>query len=186
LIVYASTVVAYVGVFLAAAVEGEAVFVAASVAVAMGRLNAWGVLVAGAFGGAAGDQFFFYAFRGRLSSWLDRFPRLKPRRAALELLVRRFAVPLAASIRFLPGLRIAIPAACADAKMSPLLFSVLNLAGAFAWAGAILGLISWAGPTVLTRVGVGGRVAFAVPAIFVVLLFLALRRVKLGRTGSSS
>ena len=158
-------------------------FVAASVAVAMGRLNAWGVLVAGAFGGAAGDQFFFYAFRSRLSSWLDRFPRLAPRRAALQQLVRRFAVPLAASIRFLPGLRIAISAACADAKMSPFLFSALNLAGAFAWAGAILGLISWVGPTVLTRLGMGGRVALAVPVIIVVFVFLALRRVTLDRTG---
>jgi membrane protein DedA with SNARE-associated domain len=185
-IVFEIMALAYVGVFLAAAVEGEAVFLAASVAVATGRLNAWGVLVAGALGGAAGDQFFFYAVRGRLSPWLDRFPRLTPRRAALQHLVRRFAVPLAAATRFLPGLRIAIPAACADAKMSPYLFSALNLAGAFAWAGAILGLIAWAGPTVLTRFGVGGRVAFAVPVIIVLVLFLALRRVTLDRGGSAS
>lgn len=98
---------AYVGVFLAAAVEGEAVFVAASVAIATGRL------------------------------------------------------------------------------MSPFLFSALNLAGAFAWAGAILGLIAWAGPTALTRLGVGDRVALAAPVIIVVSLFLALRRVTLDRAGSA-
>jgi membrane protein DedA with SNARE-associated domain len=59
---------AYFAVFLAAAVEGEVVFVAASVLVAMGHLNLVGVFVAAALGGSAGDQFFFYALRGRLRS----------------------------------------------------------------------------------------------------------------------
>src|SRR5258705_10127193 len=128
---------AYLGVFLAAAIEGEVVFVAASIAVAAGRLNAWGVLLAGALGGAARDQFFFYAFRGRLARWLDRFPRLTRRRDQLAFLVRRHAIVLAASSRLLPGLRIAIPVACACANVSPLLFSTLNLASAIVWSASI-------------------------------------------------
>lgn len=71
---------AYLGVFVAEAVEGEAVFVAASVAVATGRLSYSGVLVAGALGASAGDQFFFYAFRGPMRHWLDRVPSLRRHR----------------------------------------------------------------------------------------------------------
>jgi membrane protein DedA with SNARE-associated domain len=168
---------AYAGVFLAAAIEGEVVFVAASIAVAAGRLNGWSVFLAGALGGAAGDQFFFYAFRGPLSRWLERFPRLTRRRDALAGLVRRYAVALAASSRLLPGLRIAIPVACAYAKVPPLLFSVLNGISALVWSASILGLIAWAGPAALTRLGIGGRAALIVPALAVLLVFLALRRV---------
>ena len=54
---------AYIAIFVAAAVEGEIVFVVASAAVAAGRLDAAGVLVAGALGASAGDQFFFHALR---------------------------------------------------------------------------------------------------------------------------
>ena len=167
----------YLGVFLAAAIEGEVVFVTASVAVAAGRLDPWSVLVAGALGGAAGDQFFFYACRGRLAGWLDRFPRLTRRRDALVALVRRYAVVLATTSRLLPGLRIAIPVACACANVPPLLFSTLNFAGALIWAASILGAIAWLGPHALTSLGLGGRALFILPAIVVLLVFIVLRRV---------
>jgi membrane protein DedA with SNARE-associated domain len=170
---------AYIGVFVAAAVEGEVVFVAASVAVAAGRLNPWSVLLAGALGGAAGDQFFFYAFRGPLSRWLDRFPRLTRRRNELAVLVRHYAVALAASSRLLPGLRIAIPVACAYAKVPPLLFSTLNGISALVWSASILGLVVWAGPNALSALGIGGKAALIVPAIVVLLIFVGLRRITL-------
>src|SRR5262249_1719355 len=155
------------GVFLAAAIEGEIVFVAASLAVAAGRLNGWSVFVAGALGGAAGDQFFFYAFRGRLARWLDRYPRLIRRRDPLSHLVQRHAVLPPATSRLLPGLRIAIPVACAYANVSPLLFSSLNLVSALVWSASILGIIAWGGPTALASLGLGPRAAFILPAILV-------------------
>src|SRR5947208_1259471 len=94
---------AYAGVFLAAVVEGETVFVVASVAVATGSLGYWGVLVSGALGASAGDQFFFYAFRGPLRHWVDRLPGLRRRRDAIANHVRRHGISLAALCRFLPG-----------------------------------------------------------------------------------
>ena len=108
-----SVALIYAGIFIAAAVEGEMVFVAASVSVALGHLDFWGVLIAGALGGSAGDQSFFYAFRGPFKEFMDRFPRLASKRNAIGRLVETYAIPLAAACRFLPGLRIAIPAACA-------------------------------------------------------------------------
>jgi hypothetical protein len=45
------------------------------------------------------------------------------------------------------------------------------------WSASILGLIAWAGPAALTHFGIGGRAALIVPAVAVLLVFLALRRV---------
>ena len=67
------TFATYGGICAAAAIEGEVVFIAASVLVAAGKLSAAGVIVAGALGAAAGDQFYFYLLRGRVDGW--RWPR---------------------------------------------------------------------------------------------------------------
>ena len=62
----AGTLVTYGGICAAAAIEGEVVFIAAAVLVAAGKLSQVGVVVAGALGAAAGDQFYFYLLRGRV------------------------------------------------------------------------------------------------------------------------
>ena len=172
---------AYIGVFVAAAVEGETVFVIASMAVATGRLSYLGVLVAGALGGSAGDQFFFYAFRGPLRGWLDRFPTLRRRRDGIAERVRRHAIVLAACCRFLPGLRIAIPVACAATGVSPRVFSPISVASAFVWAAVILGLVASAGPAALDDLGVARNWALAISAGVVLLVFFGLRRIRLDR-----
>ena len=170
---------AYLGVFAAAAIEGEAVFVAASVAVATGRLSYAGVLVAGALGASAGDQFFFYAFRGPMRYWLDRVPSLRRRGDAIAAQVRRHSIPLAASCRFLPGLRIAIPVACAGAGVSPLVFSPISVLTSFVWAAGILTLVASAGPAALDNLGLARNWALGLSAVAVLLLFVALRRITL-------
>ena len=174
---------AYAGVFVAAVVEGETVFVIASLAVATGSLNYWGVLVSGALGASTGDQFFFYAFRGPLGHWIDRLPGLRRRRDALASHVRRHAIPLAASSRFLPGLRIAIPVACAAAGVPPYVFSPISLAASFVWAAAILGLVAAAGPAALDDLGLARNWTLAVSACVVLLVFFALRRITLDSPG---
>jgi membrane protein DedA with SNARE-associated domain len=170
----------YAGVFVAAAVEGEIVFVAASVNVALGHLNFWGVLIAGALGGSVGDQFYFYAFRGPLKHLMERFPGLARKRDALGSIVESYAIPLAAACRFLPGLRIAIPAACASTSIPAPLFTTISLISAFGWASAILGLISSAGPAAMNRLGMARNWALGVSAILVLGLFIVLGRITLG------
>jgi membrane protein DedA with SNARE-associated domain len=175
-----STALIYLGIFLAAAVEGEVVFVAASVSVALGHLDRWAVLVAGALGGSVGDQCFFYAFRGPLRPFLDRFPGLANKRKAIGRLIEEYAIPLTAACRFLPGLRIAIPAACAQSSLPAPLFSAISLLSAFGWAAAILGLITGAGPAALHRLGMARNWALGASAIVVLGLFIALGRITLG------
>jgi membrane protein DedA with SNARE-associated domain len=168
---------AYVTVFLAAALEGEVVFIAASIAVATGRLNYYGVLIAGALGGSAGDQFFFYAFRGPLRHWLDRIPALHRRGEAIAARVRSRSIALAASCRFLPGLRIAIPIACGTAGVSPIVFTPLSMLTSFIWAAAILTIVGRAGPAAFDALGLARKGGLVVSAIVVLLVFAALRRI---------
>jgi membrane protein DedA with SNARE-associated domain len=137
-------------------VEGEIAYIGAAALVAQGQLNPVGVLVSGALGAAIGDQAFFYLFRGRLPRWLARYPSLQQKAAPLVGRVRRHDALMVLLIRFAPGLRIAIAAACAWVDVSPLKFSVLNLLSAFVWAFALLVLVGWLGPTCLAQYGLGG------------------------------
>lgn len=151
----ASGLLPYAGVLLAAIVEGEVAYIGASTLVAHGSLNPLGALVAGAFGASIGDQAYFYAFRGRLPRWIARFPALSQRAAPLVDRVRRHDSLMVLLIRFSPGLRIAIAAACAWVDVAPLKFSALNLLSAFAWAAALLVAVGWLGPAGLSRLGLG-------------------------------
>jgi membrane protein DedA with SNARE-associated domain len=160
----------YCGVALAAIVEGELTYVAAAALVAEGRLHPLGVMVAGAFGAAIGDQAYFYLFRGRLPQWLARYPSLERKTAPLVERVRRHAALMVLLIRFAPGLRIALAAACAAADVPPRTMSVLNLLSAFVWAAALLVLVAWLGPAYLAQFGLAGwRGALAVGLTLLVL-----------------
>jgi len=159
---------ACLGVFAAAAIEGEVVFIGAAVLVSAGKLNALAVGISGALGAAAGDQVFFYALRGRLSGWLSRVRPLAARRESIVSRVRRHQVLMILVIRFAPGLRIAITAACAYAGVPALRFTVLNLISAFGWAAAILTVVSRAGPGVLQHAGITGLWGAIVPAVLLV------------------
>jgi membrane protein DedA with SNARE-associated domain len=160
---------AYVFVFVAAVIEGEVVFVGASVLVQMGRLSALGVYMAAALGGSIGDQLYFYFLRGRLG-WLDRFPTWSRRRDRIISRVRQNASTMILACRFLPGLRVAIPAACAYAEVAPLRFTTLSLVSSFAWAAAIMSFIAWLGPASFAELGIRAWWTPIIPAS-VVLLF---------------
>ena len=160
---------AYGAIYLAAIVEGEIVFVAAAVLVSSGQLEMLPVLVAGALGAATGDQAYFYVFRGRVEGWLARFRPVAARREIIAARVSRHRSLMILSLRFAPGLRIAIAAACAYARVPALQFSTLNLISAFVWAAALLSLITWIGPATLEHVGLRGIWSALVPAVLVVL-----------------
>src|SRR5207247_2627413 len=102
----------------------------------------------------AGDQFWFYLLRGRIH-WLDRFPKLAKYHDVVSARVHAHEALMVLSGRFLPGLRTAIPIACAYANTRPLKFSALNLVSATAWAGAIM---------VFVRLGSTTLVAFGLKA----------------------
>jgi membrane protein DedA with SNARE-associated domain len=169
---------AYLVVFMATVIEGEVVFVAATVLVQMGHLDARGVYAAAVFGGSVGDQIYFYVLRGRLGGWLDRFPTWSRRRDRITAKVAKHADAMILAGRFLPGLRVAIPAACAYANVSPVRFSLLSLLSSMAWAAAVMGFLGWLGPTSLAQLGVRAWWTPLIPATLVLGFFWWLSRVE--------
>jgi membrane protein DedA with SNARE-associated domain len=178
---------AYLGILLAAIVEGEVAYVTASVLVAQGYLHPLGVVLAGSAGAALGDQLYFYVFRGRVHGWFDRWESLARRGRALVGPVRRHAVPMVFVIRFAPGLRIALAAACAYAGVPPATFSVVNAVASVVWAIVVLALVAWAGPAYLAALGLSGWWTALLPAALVLTVFCAVARLdrRLLKPGSS-
>ena len=160
---------AYAAVYVAAIVEGEIVFIAAAVLVAAGKLNPLAVGIVGALGAATGDQIWFYALRGRVAGWLTRVGPVAARQTSIVARVQKHQSLMILAIRFAPGLRIAIAAACAYGNVSPLRFSVLNLIAAFAWAGVLLTIVSRIGPGALQHAGVTGIWGAVVPGVLIIL-----------------
>ena len=164
----------YLSIFLFAVIEGEIYYSAVCARAIAGELHWLPVLVAGALGGAAGDQFWFYLLRGRIH-WLDRYPWLRKYRDTVSARVHSHETGMVLASRFLPGLRTAIPIACAYAGMRPIKFSALNLASAFAWAAAIMLMVK-GGSTTLLAVGLNAWWGPFIPAIMVVIFFRWLGR----------
>jgi membrane protein DedA with SNARE-associated domain len=167
----------YLSIYLAAIIEGEIYYIAMCVAAAAGRVQWEGVLIAGALGGATGDQFWFYLLRGRIH-WLDRYPWMARHRDAVVHRVKDNQNLILVISRFLPGLRTAIPIACAYAKLRPLHFSSLNLVSAFLWASTIMLVVTKLGPGAMDRLGLHGWWGALVPAALVLLFFNWLGRPK--------
>ena len=167
----------YLSIYIAAILEGEIYYIAMCIAAGAGKLNWIGVWIAGALGGSTGDNIWFYLLRGRID-WLDRYPWLARRRDAVVDRVKAHAVLMVLISRFPPGLRVAIPVACAYAGVRPLRFTTLNLISGFAWAGAIMLVIVKVGPDALSALGVNAWWAPAIPALLVFLFFRWLSRPK--------
>jgi len=75
--------VIYLSIIFFAILEGEIYYSTQCARTMTGDLAWFPVLVAGAVGGAAGDQFWFYLLRGRIH-WFDRYPRLARYRARIS------------------------------------------------------------------------------------------------------
>jgi membrane protein DedA with SNARE-associated domain len=164
----------YFAIYIAAVLEGEIYYSKVCADAVAGRLLWPAVLAAGALGGATGDQLWFYILRGRIH-YLDRFPRLARYRDRVIERVRSNEAGLVLIGRFLPGLRTAIPIACAYARMNPFKFSVLNLISAVAWAGSIMAFVK-GGSSTLSAFGLNRWWGPLIPAAIVVAFFRWLSR----------
>lgn len=150
--------------------EGEVVFVTAALLVSRGILDPFAVALAGTLGASVGDQIYFYLLRGRLRRWLDRFPAIARRGEKLVRRVRRHETLTVLMLRFSPGLRIALAAACAYAGVPAVKFSLLNTFTCLIWATGLLALVAWFGPAVLTRLGISGWWGALIPAVVIVIV----------------
>ena len=159
----------YLAIYIAAIIEGEIYYSKVCADAVSGKLFWPLVLTMGALGGSTGDQIWFYVLRRRIH-WLDRFPKLARFRDIVMARVHRNETGLVLSSRFLPGLRTAIPIACAYADMKPLKFSALNLISSFAWAATIMAFVK-GGSSTLNAFGLNAWWGPFIPALIVILFF---------------
>jgi membrane protein DedA with SNARE-associated domain len=164
----------YLPIFIAAIIEGEIYYSKVCADAVNGRLFWPAVIAAGALGGSTGDQIWFYLLRGRIH-WLDRYPRLARYRDRVIGHVHAHETGLVLVSRFLPGLRTAIPIACAYADMRPLKYSLLSLISGFAWASAIMAFVK-GGATTLDAFGLTAWWGPFIPAVLVIVFFRWLSR----------
>jgi membrane protein DedA with SNARE-associated domain len=123
----------FIGVFA----EGESLLLLAGYFAQRGYLELAAV-VATAFAAAlCGDQFFFHLGRRRGAALLARFPHLRDKVHSTLARVERNQAKFVLSMRFLWGLRIALPIALGLTTMPALRYLWLNFISAAFWAATV-------------------------------------------------
>ena len=123
----------YLAVLVGTFLEGETILVLAGFAAHRGWLALPIVLLLAFVGSALGDQLYFAIGRRHGRGWLERRPSLAARVQQVMARLRGRETLLIVSIRFLYGLRIALPFACGAAGIDGTRFLVWNLVGATLW-----------------------------------------------------
>jgi membrane protein DedA with SNARE-associated domain len=124
----------YLLLFIGVFAEGETLLLLAGYFAHRGYLSVGGVLVTAYVAAVCGDQFFFHMGRRHAKGLLQRFPRLREKvNLAIER-VERHQAKIVLAMRFLWGLRIALPVALGLTTMSARKYFFLDLLSASVWA----------------------------------------------------
>lgn len=123
----------FIGVFA----EGESLLLLAGYFAQRGYLELAGVIATAFIAAVCGDQFFFHLARRRGTALLARFPHLRDKVQSTLARVERNQAKFVLSMRFLWGLRIALPVALGLTTMPALRYLWLNLISAAFWSLAV-------------------------------------------------
>jgi membrane protein DedA with SNARE-associated domain len=124
----------YALIFVGTLAEGETLVMLGGYFAHQGYLHLELVMAVAFTGAVCGDQLFFYIGRHHAKRLLGRFPKLRDRVNQTLLRVERHQVKLVLGMRFLWGLRIALPIALGLSNMRTRRFVWLNLASAGVWS----------------------------------------------------
>ncbi|WP_324779564.1 DedA family protein [Thiobacillus sedimenti] len=130
----------YAAVLVGAVFEGETVLLLAGYAAHRGYLDFAAVTGLAWLGAVAGDQFFFWLGRRHGQRLLERRPVLRGRVAEAFALIERHPVAIILTMRFLWGLRMALPIAIGLGRVPWRRFAELNALSAALWAPLVAGL----------------------------------------------
>ena len=123
----------FAGVFA----EGESLLLLAGYFANRGYLELWAVIATAFTAAVCGDQFFFHLGRRRGKALLARFPHLDRKVQGALARVERNQAKFVLSMRFLWGLRIALPIALGLTTMSARRYLLLDLVSAAIWSVTI-------------------------------------------------
>ncbi len=132
----------YATVLVGTMFEGETVLLLAGYSAHLGYLD-WAAVAGFAWlGGSLGDQFFFWIGRRHGQRLIARRPALRARVEEAATLIERHPVAIILAMRFLWGLRMAMPIAIGISRVGWRRFVWLNLLSAALWAPLVAG-IGW-------------------------------------------
>lgn len=124
----------YLVIFVGTVVEGETLLMLGGYFAHRGYLELVPVIATAFAGAVCGDQFFFYIGRHHAKGLLARFPRLRDKVNVALHRVEAHQVKVVLSMRFLWGLRIALPVSLGLTNMNARKFFWLNLGSAAVWS----------------------------------------------------
>ncbi len=124
----------YLVIFLGTLAEGETLLVLGSYFAHRGYLDLGGVMLTAFVGAVCGDQMFFHLGRRHAKGLLERFPKLRDKVNVALRRVEDHQVKIVLVMRFLWGLRIALPVALGLTNMSAKRYLLVNLVSAAIWA----------------------------------------------------
>jgi len=124
----------YLLIFLGTLAEGETLLMLGGYFAHRGYLDLGGVIATSFVAAVCGDQLFFHLGRSHAKGLLGRFPRLRDKVNLALQRVEHHQVKVVLSMRFLWGLRIALPLAMGMTRMDGRKFFWLNLVSAAIWS----------------------------------------------------
>ena len=130
----------YLLIFLGTFAEGESLLVLGGYFAHSGYLDLSGVILTAFIAAVCGDQLFFHLGRRHATRLFERFPRLHDKVLIAVHRAERHQNLVVLGMRFLWGLRIALPLAMGMTRMNGLKFFWLNLLSAAVWAALFAGL----------------------------------------------
>jgi membrane protein DedA with SNARE-associated domain len=128
----------YLVVALGALLEGESVLLLSGLAAQQGALDLGLVLVIGAAGAFAGDQFLFHLARRWGRAWFARRPQLGQRVAVATRLLERHSTVFILGFRFVLGMRNLGAMVVGVSNVPTRRFVILNLIAAAVWATVVV------------------------------------------------
>jgi len=140
----------YFAVFIGTVLEGETVLLLAGYAAHQGLLNPYLVFLVAWLGATLGDQFYFWLGRRHGQGLMQRFPKLQRKIESALHLIENHPRKAIFSMRFIWGLRTAMPIALGLSSVSWPLFIVLNILSALVWA-LLIGSLGYAFGAILTQ-----------------------------------
>ena len=124
----------YLLIFIGTFAEGETLLMLGGYFAHRGYLDLYGVMATAFVAAVCGDQVFFHLGRRHANKLFERFPHLHDKvRIAIHRAERHQNI-VVLCMRFLWGLRIAVPVAMGMTRMNAQKFFWLNLVSAAIWA----------------------------------------------------
>jgi membrane protein DedA with SNARE-associated domain len=141
----------YLLIFLGTLAEGETLLMLGGYFAHRGYLDLAGVIATSFIAAVCGDQLFFHLGRSHAKSLLERFPRLRDKVNVALHRVEQHQVKVVLSMRFLWGLRIALPVALGLTSMDARKFFWLNLLSAAVWS-CVFAFVGFGTSHLVTRI----------------------------------